>query len=82
MPITCVGSWVAVRLGGVPAAAAARVAERVAAAAAGGAVPLTAFGLLQHEAKLSVVNFSIRKVIIPQDMHASKWSAKLMQDRL
>ncbi|GFR48759.1 hypothetical protein Agub_g10579, partial [Astrephomene gubernaculifera] len=54
-------SYVAVRVAQVPAAAAAKVAAHVAAAAAGSCVPLTMFGLLQHEAKLSVVNFAIRK---------------------
>ncbi|WIA14484.1 hypothetical protein OEZ85_003006 [Tetradesmus obliquus] len=51
-------------------AAAAAAAAACAAAAAGddgmsldarGAVPLTVYGLLQHEAKLSVVNFSMKK---------------------
>ncbi|GIL79816.1 hypothetical protein Vretifemale_9103 [Volvox reticuliferus] len=55
------GSYVAIRIGGVTPAAAARVTSHVDAAAAGSAVPLTVFGLLQHEAKLSVVNFAIRK---------------------
>lgn len=52
----------AIRIGSVPAAAAARVTAVVTAAAAGSAVPLTVFGLMQHEAKLSVVNFALRKV--------------------
>ncbi|GIL52662.1 hypothetical protein Vafri_8489 [Volvox africanus] len=55
------GSYVAIRIGGVSPAAAARVTSHVDAAAAGSAVPLTVFGLLQHEAKLSVVNFALRK---------------------
>lgn len=40
------------------------VEESASSAAAGqsGVVPLTVFGLLQHEAKLSVVNFSMKKV--------------------
>jgi pre-rRNA-processing protein TSR1 len=45
----------------VPAAAASAVLQRVAAFASGAAPPLTAFGLMQHESKLSVVNFSMRK---------------------
>lgn len=52
----------AVHVADVPRDAAERVLRRVAAAAAGSAVPLTAFGLLQHEAKMSVVNFSLHKV--------------------
>ncbi|PNH07124.1 Pre-rRNA-processing protein TSR1, partial [Tetrabaena socialis] len=55
------GTYVAVRIVGVPADAAERVLAHVAAGAAGAAVPLTVFGLMQHEAKLSVVNFAIRK---------------------
>ncbi|KAG2501525.1 hypothetical protein HYH03_000032 [Edaphochlamys debaryana] len=55
------GSYVAIRIGGVPPEAAERVLAAVAAAAAGQAVPLTVFGLMQHEAKLSVVNFAMRK---------------------
>ena len=38
----------------MPADAAARVLARVAASAAGDALPLVVFGLLQHECKLSV----------------------------
>lgn len=78
------GSWVRLVLADVPAAAAAAVIQRTAAAtgspaadehsmpvedgtiaAASGpsaAVPLVVYGLLQHEAKLSVVNFSLKKV--------------------
>lgn len=52
----------AIRIADVPAVAAERLAAHVAAAAAGGAVPLTVFGLMQHEAKMSVVNFAFRKV--------------------
>jgi pre-rRNA-processing protein TSR1 len=48
-------------LAAVPAAAASAVLERVSAFASGAAAPLTAFGLMQHESKLSVVNFSLRK---------------------
>ncbi|GLC40690.1 hypothetical protein PLESTB_000032300 [Pleodorina starrii] len=55
------GTYVAICIAGVPAAAAARVTAAVAAVAAGSAVPLTVFGLMQHEAKLSVVNFAMRK---------------------
>ncbi|GLI68047.1 hypothetical protein VaNZ11_012370 [Volvox africanus] len=55
------GSYVAIRIGGVSPSAAARVTSHVDAAAAGSVVPLTVFGLLQHEAKLSVVNFALRK---------------------
>jgi hypothetical protein len=57
-----VGTFVAVRLAGVPAEAAARLAAAVAAAAAGGGPPVTAFGLMPHEAKMSVVHFAIKKV--------------------
>ena len=55
------GSYVTLVLAAVPAAAAARALERAAAFAAGAAPPLTAFGLMQHECKLSVVNFSLKK---------------------
>jgi pre-rRNA-processing protein TSR1 len=72
------GSHVTVVLRAVPAAAAATVLARVTASAAGGwqllddgsggvnsntaAPPLTVHGLLQHEGKLSVLNFSMRSV--------------------
>lgn len=55
------GAYVTLVLAAVPAAAASATLERVAAFAAGAAPPLTAFGLLQHEAKLSVVNFGVKK---------------------
>lgn len=66
------GSYVTVVLAGVPAAAAEQLAAAVNAAAAGvpgtgasssGAhAPPVAFGLMQHETKLTVVHFSARKV--------------------
>jgi pre-rRNA-processing protein TSR1 len=63
------GTYVTVVLADVPAAAAAAILQRTAAATAAGsgcapaaAVPLVVFGLLQHEAKLSVLNFGLKKV--------------------
>lgn len=44
------------------AAAADDTMSDAAAAACGAAVPLVVFGLLQHEAKLSVLNFGLKKV--------------------
>lgn len=60
------GSYVTVVLSGVPASAAAALCASVSAAAAGapsgGALPPPlAFGLLQHETKLSVVHFSVKR---------------------
>lgn len=66
------GTYVTLYLSGVPAAAAAAVCQRTAAATQpsaaaaaggspeGGVAPLRVTGLLQHEAKLSVVNFSAK----------------------
>ncbi|KAK9814203.1 hypothetical protein WJX72_002201 [[Myrmecia] bisecta] len=58
-----VGTYVAVHIAGVPASAAQSVVERVAAFVKGEAVPLMVYGLLQHESKLSVVNFAIKKAV-------------------
>ena len=55
------GTYVEMAVEGVPAEAAARVCERVAASLRGAAPPLVCMGLLQHECKLSVVNFGLRK---------------------
>eukprot|EP00884_Botryococcus_braunii_P001387 jgi/Botrbrau1/11249/Bobra.0038s0021.1 len=55
------GTYVEVHLANVPQAAAAALVQRVGASLQGKAVPLVAFGLLQHEGMLSVLNFSIRK---------------------
>ncbi len=66
------GARARVRLAAVPAGAAARVAGRVAAAARGLAPPLAAWGLLQHEAKLSVLHFSLRRAPGAPEPVASK----------
>jgi pre-rRNA-processing protein TSR1 len=55
------GSCVRITLAAVPAAAAENVCNRVSAYLLGHATPLTAFGLLKHESKLSVVNMSVRR---------------------
>lgn len=56
------GTYVQLHVRAVPANAAWRVCERVAASLARTAPPLVAFGLLQHECKLSVLNFGVRAV--------------------
>ena len=55
------GTYVNLYAADVPAEVALRVVERVRASQSGAAPVLTAWGLLQHECKLSVVNFSVRK---------------------
>ncbi|CAL8469855.1 g9397 [Coccomyxa elongata] len=55
------GAYVTIHLARVPTAAAAAVVARVASLLRGELPPLAVFGLLQHETKLSVVNFSVRK---------------------
>ncbi|DBA66726.1 TPA: hypothetical protein ACH3X2_001875 [Trebouxia sp. C0005] len=55
------GSYVAVHLADVPADVATRLVQRVQAASQGSAAPLVAHGLLQHETKLSVLNFAVKK---------------------
>lgn len=55
------GTWVNLHAANVPAEVALRVVERVRASQSGAAPMLTVWGLLQHECKLSVVNFSVRK---------------------
>lgn len=59
--IAPVGAYVRVHLADVAIEAAQRVVDRVSASQTGQAPPLSAFGLLQHECKLSVANFSMRK---------------------
>jgi pre-rRNA-processing protein TSR1 len=66
------GSFVSVHAAGVPADVALRVVERVRASQSGAACVLSAFGLLQHECKLSVVNFGIKKVAGFTDPVANK----------
>lgn len=55
------GTWVSLHAANVPAEVALRVVERVRASQSGAAPVLTIWGLLQHECKLSVANFSVRK---------------------
>eukprot|EP00887_Chlorella_sp_A99_P006809 scaffold2.g6809.t1 len=66
------GSYAQLAVGGVPADAAARVCAAVAAACGSAAPPVVAFGLLQHECKLSVVNFGVRKVAAVEEPVAAK----------
>ncbi|KAL6767514.1 hypothetical protein ACKKBF_B35530 [Auxenochlorella protothecoides x Auxenochlorella symbiontica] len=56
------GTYVQLHVVAVPADAAKRVQERVGAWSAGLASPLTLFGLLQHETKLSVGHFALTLV--------------------
>jgi pre-rRNA-processing protein TSR1 len=56
------GSFVSLHAAAVPAEVALRVVERIRASQSGAACVLSAWGLLQHECKLSVVNFGIKKV--------------------
>jgi len=56
------GAFVSLHAAAVPADAALRVVERIRASQSGAACVLSAWGLLQHECKLSVVNFGIKKV--------------------
>lgn len=56
-----VGAYVRITIPEVPPAAGRSTVERVAAAARGLAPPLSTWGLLQHEIKLSVLNFSVKK---------------------
>jgi len=65
-------TYVQVHVAAVPAEVALRVVERVGAALSGAAPPLSTFGLLQHECKLSVLNFSMRKVASYADPVANK----------
>ncbi|KAL3135477.1 hypothetical protein ABBQ38_005957 [Trebouxia sp. C0009 RCD-2024] len=57
----CPGSYVVVHLADVPATAALKLQQRVEASAQGLQPPLVAHGLLQHETKLSVLNFAVKK---------------------
>jgi pre-rRNA-processing protein TSR1 len=68
------GTYVRVALAAVPEAAAARLAQRAQAALCGGGgsglggggAPPVAFGLLEHESKLSVLNLALRRSLLPQ----------------
>ena len=55
------GTYVDVHIADVPAEAAAAVTARVDASQRGDTPPLVATGLLQHETKLSIVNFALCK---------------------
>lgn len=56
------GSFVSLHAAAVPADIALRVVERIRASQSGAACVMSTWGLLQHECKLSVVNFGIKKV--------------------
>ena len=56
------GTFVTVHIAAVPVEAALRIVERVRASQSGAAPVLSTWGLLTHECKLSVVNFSVKKV--------------------
>lgn len=70
------GTYVQLQVTGVPADAAARVLARVAACRGEGgqegASPLVVFGLLQHECKLSVQHYGMRKASSYEDPLPSK----------
>ncbi|KAK9812112.1 hypothetical protein WJX73_007769 [Symbiochloris irregularis] len=66
------GVYVEVCIVNVPCTAAVRVLARTEAFLKGTAAPLVARGLLQHEAKLSVLNFSLRKASTYQAPVANK----------
>ncbi|GAB4814739.1 hypothetical protein N2152v2_001785 [Parachlorella kessleri] len=66
------GVYVQLHVANVPAEVAGRVLSRVAAAAKGEQPPLMVAGLLQHECKLSVVNFGVRKAASYQQPLPSK----------
>ncbi|KAI3432659.1 hypothetical protein D9Q98_004203 [Chlorella vulgaris] len=55
------GTYVQLRVAAVPADAAARVLQRVASSQQEAVPPLVVFGLLQHECKLSVQHYGMRK---------------------
>lgn len=66
-PPGCVplGTYVRLRLMGVPEATAAAVMARVAASLQGvGGAPVTAFGLLRHEARLSVLHLQLARCAV------------------
>lgn len=56
-----VGTYVRLHLSAVPHTVAAAVLQRVAEAVEGGRPPLVASGLMQHECKLTVVHFLVKK---------------------
>eukprot|EP00873_Tetraselmis_striata_P008944 jgi/Tetstr1/429208/TSEL_019160.t1 len=55
------GTYVRIHVGGVPAEVAAGVLKRLAETLEGGRPPLVAVGLMQHECKLTVVHFLVKK---------------------
>ncbi|KAI7842810.1 hypothetical protein COHA_003556 [Chlorella ohadii] len=66
------GTYVQLQVAAVPADAAARVLERVAASQQRGVAPLMVFGLLQHECKLSVQHYGVRKAAGYEEPIANK----------
>lgn len=66
------GTYVQLQVAAVPADAAARVLERVAASQQRGVAPVMAFGLLQHECKLSVQHYGVRKASSYEEPIANK----------
>ena len=67
-----VGAYVRITIPGVSQVAGRATVERVNAASGGLAPLLSAWGLLQHEVKMSVLNFSVRKEIGVTDPIANK----------
>jgi pre-rRNA-processing protein TSR1 len=67
-----VGAYVRITIPGVSQAAGRATVERVDAASRGLAPLLSAWGLLQHEVKMSVLNFSVRKEVGVTDPIANK----------
>lgn len=66
------GTYVQLQVAAVPAEAAARVLQRVAASQQEGVAPLVVFGLLQHECKLSVQHYGVRKAASYEEPLPSK----------
>lgn len=67
-----VGAYVRITIPGVSQVAGRATVERVNAASGGLAPLLSAWGLLQHEVKMSVLNFSVRKEVGVTDPIANK----------
>lgn len=67
------GAYVELHVASVPADAAQRVCTQVVALQEAAVPPVTVFGLLQHECKLSVVHFGLRKAAgFPEPIRAKE----------
>ena len=67
-----VGTYVCVHVCHVPTATALAAVERIRASAQGLRPPVSVWGLLNHETKLSVLNFSVKKVSGMEEPIANK----------